>query len=81
MRIVDMKSNIKQLSVKERADLIRWIITNLDEVDAGEDIVDAAWRREVRTRVNEIRSGKVKMIPAEEMWKDFLSAYGKTKTS
>ena len=78
MRIVDMKSNIKQLSVKERADLIRWIITNLDEVDEGEDIVDAAWRREVQTRVNEIRTGKVTMIPAEEMWKGFLSAYGKT---
>ena len=78
MRIVDIKSNIKRLSVRERADLIRWIITNLDEVDEGEDIVDAAWHREVRTRVNEIRTGKVKMIPAEEIWKDFLSAYGKT---
>jgi len=78
VRIVDIKSNIKQLSVRERVDLIRWIITNLDEVDEGEDIVDAAWRHEVRTRVNEIRTGKVKMIPAEEMWKGFLSAYGKT---
>ena len=76
MRIVDIKKNIRQLSVKKRVDLTRWIITNFDEVDENEDIVDAAWRREIRTRVNEIRAGKVKMIPSEKMWKELLSGYG-----
>ena len=77
MRIADIKRNIRQLSVKKRVDLTRWIITNFDEVDENEDIVDAAWRREIRTRVNEIRAGKVKMIPSEKMWKELLSGYGK----
>ena len=76
MRIVDIKKIIRQLSVKKRVDLTRWIITNFDEVDENEDIVDAAWRREIRTRVNEIRAGKVKMIPSEKMWKELLSGYG-----
>ncbi|MDI6793916.1 MAG: addiction module protein [bacterium] len=73
MRVVDIKRNIGQLSVNDRADLTRWIIINLDEVAEGDNTVDVAWRREVRTRVNEIKSGKVKMIPSEKMWKDILS--------
>lgn len=77
MRIVDIKRNIEQLSVRERADLTRWIIINFDEVAESDNTVDAAWRREVRTRVNEIKSGKAKMIPSEEMWKGILSGYGK----
>ncbi|MEW5766628.1 MAG: addiction module protein [bacterium] len=77
MSVVDIKRNIEQLSVKDRADLTRWIIINLDEVAESDNTVDTAWRREVRTRVNEIKSGKARMIPSEEMWKDILSGYGK----
>ena len=77
MKISELKKDIKQLSVKDRAALAQWIIQNLDDLEADEYAVDAEWRREVRTRVNQIRSGKVKMIPSEEMWKDLLSRYDK----
>ncbi|MBN1901621.1 addiction module protein [Candidatus Sumerlaeota bacterium] len=77
MELVDIKRNISQLSGEERKNLTQWIITNLDEMDEGEDRIDAAWRCEVRKRIKEIKTGKVKMIPSDEMWKDLLSAYGK----
>lgn len=78
MSITDIKKNISQLSIQEKASLANWIITKIDEVIEKEDDVDAAWRHEIRSRVEEIKTGKVKMIPAENMWKDLLSGYGKT---
>ena len=78
MNITDIKKDISQLPVKEKAALANWIITDIDEVIEKENDLDAAWRHEIRSRVEEIKTGKVKMIPAEDMWKDLLPSYGKT---
>ena len=75
MSIADMKNGISRLSVKEQASLAYWIIANLDGIPDNEVSVDAAWRQEVRSRVKAIKSGKVEMIPAAEMWKDILGNY------
>ena len=66
---------MSQLSVKERAALAHWTIANLDPVAEDKEVLDAAWRQEVRTRVNAIKSGKVQMIPTADMWKDLLADY------
>ena len=79
MKIADIKKDISQLSMQEKASLAHWIITDIDGV--VENDVDAAWRHEIRSRVEEIKTGKVKMIPAEDMWKDLLSGYEKTRWS
>jgi putative addiction module component (TIGR02574 family) len=71
--IADMKESVSRLSTRERASLPHWIIADLDTVAEGKDIVDAAWRQEVRARVDDIKAGKVQMIPADEMWKDLLA--------
>jgi len=53
--------------------LTKFILCNIhntntdDEVNEKEKDLDAAWRHEIRLRVDEIKSGKVKMIPAEDM--------------
>ena len=77
MKIADIKKDISQLSMQEKASLAHWIITDIDGV--VENDVDAAWRHEIRSRVEEIKTGNAKMIPAEDMWKDLLSNYGKTR--
>ena len=78
MSIGAIKENVSRLSVKERAALARWIIENLELTLEGEGAVDAAWRQEVRQRVEDIRSGKVHMIPAEKVWRDILGNYART---
>jgi len=50
----------------------------LEAFTEDEDAIDAAWRKEVRLRIETIKSGKVQMVPAEEMWKDILGGYVKT---
>jgi putative addiction module component (TIGR02574 family) len=58
------------LSVEEQEALAESLISNLDgEANGGpaEEGVEAAWADEINRRVADIRSGKTKMIPYEEV--------------
>jgi putative addiction module component (TIGR02574 family) len=54
------------LSTQDRGVLIDRLIASLDDepADAG---VEAAWDEEIKRRVDDIRSGRVKTIPGEEV--------------
>ena len=54
------------LSTEDRGVLIDRLIASLDD-DPAEEGVEAAWDQEIKTRVDEIRSGKVKLISGEEV--------------
>ena len=57
------------LSTEERGLLIDQLIDSLDEGPA-EDGVEEAWVVEIEHRVDEVRSGKVKMIPGEQVHRE-----------
>jgi putative addiction module component (TIGR02574 family) len=54
------------LSTQDRGLLIDRLVESLDEGPAEEG-VEAAWSEEIKRRVDDIRSGKVKMIPGEQV--------------
>jgi putative addiction module component (TIGR02574 family) len=54
------------LSTQERGLIIGRLIDSLDEGPAEEG-VEEAWADEVKTLVEDIRSGKVEMIPGEQV--------------
>jgi putative addiction module component (TIGR02574 family) len=54
------------LSTQERGLLIDRLVESLDEGPAEEG-VEEAWEEEIKRRVDDIRSGKVKTIPGEEV--------------
>lgn len=54
------------LSTQDRGVLIGQLIESLDEGPADEG-VEEAWADEIKRRVDDIRSGKVEMIPGEEV--------------
>ena len=54
------------LSAQDRGLLIDRLIESLDEGPAEEG-VEEAWAREIGHRVEDIRSGKARMIPAQEV--------------
>jgi putative addiction module component (TIGR02574 family) len=54
------------LSPQERVLLIDRLVDSLDE-GPSEEGVEEAWAEEIKRRVNDIRSGKVEMIPGEEV--------------
>jgi putative addiction module component (TIGR02574 family) len=54
------------LSTQERGLLIDRLIESLDEGPAEEG-VEEAWADEIKRRVDDIHSGKVELIPGEEV--------------
>ena len=70
-----IKKEITKLSLQQRTQITHWIISSLDDIHEPPDEVDIAWRTEIRTRVNDIKTGKIQMIPSSNMWKDLLENY------
>jgi putative addiction module component (TIGR02574 family) len=65
------------LSLPDRSALTRILIQTLDPgpaEDAAE--VEKAWQVEVEKRVDEILSGRIKGIPAEEVFSKIRAKYG-----
>jgi putative addiction module component (TIGR02574 family) len=54
------------LSTQDRGLIIDRLIESLDESPTDEG-VEEAWDTEIKRRVEEIRSGKVQMIPGDEV--------------
>jgi putative addiction module component (TIGR02574 family) len=65
-QVSEVLENALTLSSQERGLLIDRLIGSLDEGPA-EDGVEEAWGKEIKHRVDDIRSGKVKMIPGEQV--------------
>lgn len=59
-----LKVQMGTLTGPERADLAYFLLTSLEPEDDG---VEQAWRVEIARRVAEIRSGRAKGRPAEEV--------------
>lgn len=54
------------LSTEERGLLIDRLVESLDEGTAEEG-VEAAWDEEIKRRIDDIRKGRVKTIPGEQV--------------
>ena len=62
------------LSTQERGLLIDQLIERLDEGPAEEG-VEEAWDAEIKRRVDDIRAGKVKMIPGERVLRELAKEF------
>ncbi|MGB9203659.1 MAG: addiction module protein [Terriglobales bacterium] len=62
------------LSTHERGLLIDHLIESLDEGPAEEG-VEEAWDQEIKRRVEDVRSGKVKMIPGEQVLRELAKEF------
>lgn len=60
----------KALSSHERGQLIDRLVATLDDGPAEEG-VEEAWSAEIKRRMDEIESGKAKMIPMQEARRRF----------
>jgi putative addiction module component (TIGR02574 family) len=79
-----MKATLEQvaaealnLSLPDRSALAKALIQTLD-VEPVENLaeVESAWQMEVEKRVDEILSGRVKTIPAENVFAELRAKYG-----
>lgn len=63
-----IESEVLHLSVAERARLAKLLIASLDDEPLEDPVeVEKAWGQEIYQRLEQIRSGKVELLPAEEV--------------
>ncbi len=67
MTVEQIKSQLLTLTQTERADLAYFLLQSLDGEEESEEEVEVAWAAELSRRAEEIKSGKVAGIPAEEV--------------
>jgi putative addiction module component (TIGR02574 family) len=61
------------LSTQERGELAARLIDSLDDQPADEG-VEEAWQEEIQRRMNDVRSGRVKTIPGEQVLKRLVDS-------
>jgi putative addiction module component (TIGR02574 family) len=73
-KVSEVLAEAMQLSPQERELLIDRLVESLDEgpAEAG---TEEAWGDEIKRRVDEIRSGKVKMIPGEQVLQELAEDF------
>jgi len=62
------------LSTQERGLLIDRLVETLDN-EPAEEGVEAAWDKEIKRRVDDIRSGRVKAIPGEQVVRELAEEF------
>lgn len=73
-----IREEAKQLSDDERCILGAELLEPAGEADAA--AIEQAWDEEILRRVEEIKSGKVQMIPFDEVMADLRTEFGCPKT-
>jgi putative addiction module component (TIGR02574 family) len=68
-QVLEVLDKALALSVKERGLLIDRLVESLDDGPAEEG-VEEAWADEIKRRVDDVRLGRVKTIPGEEVMKE-----------
>ena len=71
-QVTELLEKALALSSHERGLLIDRLIESLDDAPAEEG-VDEAWADEIKRRVDDIRSGKVKTIPGEQVLRELAA--------
>jgi putative addiction module component, TIGR02574 family len=64
--VAEIEAKIRELSLEDKADLIRSLIAELD--GPPDTDVEAAWLKEAQRRHREIVEGKVQPIPGERVF-------------
>jgi putative addiction module component (TIGR02574 family) len=73
-QVLELLEKALSLSTRERGLLIDRLIESLDNLPAEEG-VEAAWGEEIRRRVDDIRSGRVKAIPGEQVLREIAEEF------
>lgn len=70
MTVTEVERALMSLSRRDRAEVLQRGIQSLDTdatVQGDQVEVDAAWHSEIRQRIDDIESGKVELLDADEV--------------
>jgi putative addiction module component (TIGR02574 family) len=73
-QVLELLEKALELSTQERGLLAARLIDSLDD-EPAEEGVEAAWDAEIKRRVDDIRSGRVKTIPGEQVLRELAEEF------
>jgi len=73
-RVSEVLEKALTLSTQERGLLIDRLVGSLN-AEPAEEAVEAAWDEEVKRRVDDIRSGRVRTIPGEQVLRELAEEF------
>jgi putative addiction module component (TIGR02574 family) len=73
-QVSELLEKALELSAQERGLLAARLIDSLDN-EPEEEGVQAAWGEEIKRRVDDIRSGRVKTIPGEQVLRELAEEF------
>lgn len=71
--VEELSQRARALSPEDRARLADELLASLDEETGPE--TEQAWEQEIGRRVEEIKSGKAKLIPADQVFAETARIY------
>lgn len=71
---MDLIEMAEALPIDEKAMLVDRL---LDSMYPRDEEIDELWKVEIELRVEEVRSGKVKTIPGEQVFEEIRNRFGK----
>jgi putative addiction module component (TIGR02574 family) len=73
-QVSELLEKALSLSTQERGLLIDRLVESLDD-EPAEEGAEAAWDGEIKRRVDDIRSGRVKTIPGEQVLRELADEF------
>ena len=73
-QVLEVLDKALALSIEDRGLLIDRLVESLDDGPAEEG-AEAAWADEIKRRVDDIRSGRVKTIPGEQVLREMAEEF------
>jgi putative addiction module component (TIGR02574 family) len=75
--VEELSQKARTLSPEDRARLAEDLLASLEDESEVASVVEAAWEHEIRQRVDEVKSGSAKLIPAEDVYAETRRIYQK----
>ncbi|MFV0320424.1 MAG: addiction module protein [Microbacterium sp.] len=66
MTLAELIEKARELTPADRVKLAHEILDSVDEPDAPDPVIDAAWQAEFRRRIDDIESGRVRLVDGRE---------------
>lgn len=75
--VEELSQKARTLSPEDRARLAEDLLASLEDESESIEAVDAAWEQEIGRRVQDVKSGNAKLIPAEDVFAETRRIYQK----
>ena len=75
--VEELSQKARTLSPEDRARLAEDLLASLEDGSESAAEVEAAWEHEIRQRVEEVKCGTAKLVPAEDVYAETRRIYQK----